>query len=103
VPVVDVRTPAEWLETGVVAGSRLHTFFDEHGRYDLDSWMSAMGEVAGPQDPVVLICRSGNRSLTIARYLDRKAGYRRIYNVRQGIRGWIRDGKPTQPPVPTSS
>ncbi len=34
VPIIDIRTEGEWKETGIVPGSRLFTFFNEHGRAD---------------------------------------------------------------------
>ena len=29
VPIVDIRRPSEWSDTGVIAGSNLLTFFDK--------------------------------------------------------------------------
>ena len=34
VPVIDIRTQPEWEDTGVLAGSKLLTFYDERGRAD---------------------------------------------------------------------
>ena len=34
VPVIDIRTPEEWRDTGMIEGSHLLTFFDAQGRYD---------------------------------------------------------------------
>ena len=33
--VVDIRTAPEWSQTGVIEGSRLITFFDERGGYNI--------------------------------------------------------------------
>ena len=41
---------------------------------------------------MVLICRTGSRTRTLARYLVEELGYTRVYNVRSGIRQWIADG-----------
>ncbi len=43
--------------------------------------------------PVVLICRTGNRTDALARELA-EMGYTQIYNVRDGITRWISEGHP---------
>lgn len=96
VAVVDIRTAPEWAETGVLAGSHLITFFDEKGRYDAAAWLARVRSIAGPESPIVVICRSGNRTIPVSRFLDRQAGYRTVYNVRAGIRDWIRAGFPVR-------
>jgi rhodanese-related sulfurtransferase len=48
----------------------------------------------GREDPVVLICRTGSRTSTLARHLVEKMGYSQVYNVRDGIARWIRDDRP---------
>ena len=95
VPVVDVRTAAEWDKTGVIEGSRLLTFFDAGGRYDVGAWMAEFGAIAGPDRPVALICHSGGRSSAVSRLLDRHFKYRRVYNVQGGIAKWIDEGRTT--------
>ena len=92
-PVVDVRTAGEWRQTGVVKGSRLITLFDEQGRADAVAWGRQVDKVAAADKPVILICRSGNRSSQAAQILE-KAGHKgTIYNVKAGISGWLRDGQ----------
>ena len=95
VAVIDVRRPEEWLETGVIEGSDLLTFFDKTGRYDLDRWLPALAEIAEPDQPVAFICRSGNRSGRVARMLNEQFGYRHVYTARDGILGWIEEGRST--------
>jgi len=48
----------------------------------------------GQQNPVILICRTGSRTSTLARHLVENMGYSQVYNVRNGITRWIRDGQP---------
>ncbi len=98
VAVVDVRTPAEWRQTGVLAGSRLLTFFDERGAYDVEAWLTSLREIAARGDPVVLICQQGVRSKVISRFLDEQVGYERVYDAAGGIAEWIRQGLPTVAP-----
>jgi rhodanese-related sulfurtransferase len=100
VPVVDIRTEGEWKETGIVAGSRLMTFFDERGRADPAAWLARLRAVAGAEEPVVVICRTGNRTRAVADFLDKQVGYKTVYNVKQGIHGWLRAGRPVVPAAP---
>ena len=95
VPVIDVRRAEEWRKTGVIEGSHLLTFFDKKGRYDLDTWLPALAAIAESGRPVALICRSGKRSGRVARLLDEQFGYRHVYTAREGILGWIGEGRST--------
>jgi rhodanese-related sulfurtransferase len=93
VPVYDIRRTDEWRQTGVVQGSRQLTFVDEQGRVNPRFLREFTAEV-GKDDPVVLICRTGNRTDTLARYLVERLGYTQVYNVEHGIRRWIGDRQP---------
>lgn len=97
VPVYDIRRPEEWRETGIVEGSRLLTFVDARGQLLPDFLPRLTTEVAKDQ-PVILICRTGSRTDTLARYLVEELGYTQVYNVRDGITRWRRDGHPVVRP-----
>ena len=97
VPVIDIRTAPEWKETGVVPGSHLLTFFDEKGNADPAAWLARADAIAKPGDPLILICRSGNRTKEAGRFLTQKAGYAKVYNVREGILAWMKEGRPVVP------
>ncbi len=98
VPLVDIRRPDEWRQTGVIKGSHLLTFFDAKGRYDINAWLRRFRRIAGKDDPVILICRTGHRSAVVSHFLDEKVGYRKVYNVTRGITDWIRKGHPVVAP-----
>ena len=93
VPVIDIRRPEEWRETGVVEGSRGITFVDASGRVT-PKFLETFGATVGKDQPVVLICRTGNRTDVLARHLVEQMGYTQVYNVRDGIMGWLREGRP---------
>jgi len=93
VPVIDIRRPEEWRETGVVAGSHGMTFVDEIGRLE-PGFLEKFSDKYSQDQPVVLICRTGNRTDLLARHLVEKMGYSQVYNVRDGIMGWLREGRP---------
>ncbi len=94
VPVIDIRTAPEWQQTGVVPGSHLLTFFDDRGRADPAAWLEKARGIAQPNDAVVVICRSGNRTRSISQFLSEQVGYGKVYNVKHGIGAWIREGRP---------
>lgn len=100
VPVIDVRTAPEWEESGIVPGSHLLTYFDERGNADPAAWLKKAKTIAKPGDPVIVICRSGNRTRAVSQLLSQQAGYAKVYNVKNGIRGWIKENRPTAPAAP---
>ncbi len=93
VPIYNVRRPEEWRQTGVVAGSRKLTFVDAGGSLSPDFIPTFTREV-GREQPVIVICRTGNRTDSLARELMEKMGYTKVYNVRNGISRWIGEGNP---------
>lgn len=101
VPVVDIRLQSEWEETGIVSGSNLLTFFDEKGRADPVAWLEKVKPIAKPNEPVIVICRSGNRTKAVSQFLSQQAGYTTVYNLKSGIKGWIGAGGPVVPATQT--
>lgn len=93
-PLVDIRTEAEWRETGVIQGSKLLTFFDEKGNANPPQWLQQLKPIATAETPVILICRSGNRTQAVSKFLSEQAGYRTVYNVKQGLKGWVKENRP---------
>jgi rhodanese-related sulfurtransferase len=81
--LVDVRTPEEY-NSGHIAGSV---------NINVETIADRLDEI--PSDvPVVLYCRSGNRSATAADILVR-AGYEEVYDL-GGIQAWVAEGYPIQ-------
>ena len=87
-PIVDVRSISEWEQTGVIPDIILLTFFDKEGNYNLDKWYENLLLEVGEGEPLILICRSGNRSRIIAEMMDTKFD-NVIYNAQRGITSWI--------------
>jgi len=82
--VLDVRTPKEYYE-GHLADATLIPVQQLDGR---------LAEIAAHKDkPVLVYCRSGNRSTVAAQILARN-GFTRIYNLRPGVKGWRDAGRP---------
>jgi rhodanese-related sulfurtransferase len=97
IPIYDIRRPEEWRQTGVIEGSKLLTFVDADGRLRPD-FIDRFTAAIGRHDPVILICRTGNRTSTLARFLVEKMGYTQVFNVRDGITRWISDDRPVKRP-----
>lgn len=83
--VLDVRSSDEYAYDGHIAGSRL---------LPLPMLALRVGEL--PTDrPIVVVCRSGNRSQVAAEMLARQ-GFTNLYNLQGGIIAWRRAGLPVQ-------
>lgn len=93
IPLIDIRRPDEWRQTGVIEGSKKLTFVNQAGRVN-PAFLPTFTETVSVDEPVILICRTGNRTDALARHLIEKMGYSQVYNVEQGIMGWLREGLP---------
>jgi phage shock protein E len=81
--LVDVRTPEEF-NTGHIAGSI---------NINVETLANRLDEI--PEDqPIVVYCRSGNRSATAANILV-NAGFSPVYDL-GGIQTWVDDGFPIE-------
>jgi rhodanese-related sulfurtransferase len=100
VPVIDIRTRPEWEQTGIVPGSHLLTFFDERGKADPGAWLERAKAIAKPGDPLIVICRTGNRTKVVSQFLSQRVGYAKVYNVKHGIVGWGKEGRPVVSAAP---
>ena len=65
--VVDIRTPEEWAETGVLPGVERLSFADPASF--AEAFVAAYGTGLASDREVVLICRSGRRSAAAAEAL----------------------------------
>ena len=92
VAIIDIRRPDEWKSTGVIKGSHKMTFFDARGKYNIEKWLAELDKIAGKNDPFILVCRSGNRTGDVSKYLDKKLGYTKVYHLKKGIVNWIKSG-----------
>ncbi|NVK30924.1 MAG: rhodanese-like domain-containing protein [Gammaproteobacteria bacterium] len=88
VVLIDIRREEEWRETGVVEQSKTLTLFDATGGVNPD-FVPTLSEWVSPDQPVALICRTGNRTQVAALALVQQLGFDTVYNVTHGITGWI--------------
>lgn len=96
IPVVDIRTPGEWKQTGLVRGSIPIMFFDEKGGYNVDLFIKELNAKVDTSKPFALICRTGSRTSMLAPFLSSTYGYK-VINLKGGILYANRLGLPIEP------
>jgi rhodanese-related sulfurtransferase len=94
--IIDIRTPAEWRETGIVKGSYTIMFFDEKGNFNLEIFLRQLDMVVKKDEPFALICRVGSRTGMVSEFLSERLGYK-VTNLKGGIMKMIYEGYKTVP------
>ncbi len=51
--IIDIRTPNEWRETGIVKGAYTLTFFDDRGNYDTEGFLKALNNIVTKDEKFV--------------------------------------------------
>ena len=84
---VDCRSEMEYLFVGHPVGA-LHVAWNDGPDWTVNvHFVAQVQKLAGRKErPVVLICRSGNRSQEAGEALER-AGFSRVFNVEHGFEG----------------
>jgi rhodanese-related sulfurtransferase len=96
IKIIDIRTPAEWKETGVVKDSYTIMFFDEKGNFDVESFLKQLNMAVKKDEQFALICRVGSRTGMVSEFLSEKLGYN-VINLKGGIMKMIHEGYKTVP------
>jgi len=86
--VLDVREDSEWQQGHIP--DAIHIPLGQLG-----SRLSELDAYKGEDAPLVVACRSGNRSSMAAVRL-RKAGFQSVYNLEGGTMAWQQAGMPLQ-------
>jgi rhodanese-related sulfurtransferase len=97
--IIDIRTPEEWRETGVIPGARRVDFY--RGPQAL---LKSVLEMAGGDRnaPIALVCHSGSRSIQAQKFLQAQ-GFTQVYNLKEGMGGsaagpgWLSRQLPLEP------
>lgn len=84
IPIVDIRTPGEWKQTGIVKNSIPIMFFNERGGYNVDAFLTELNAKVDTKKPFALICRTGSRTAMISAFLSKELGYS-VINIKGGI------------------
>jgi len=95
--MVDIRTPQEWLQTGVARGA---VAIDMRA----DDFIGKLARIRSqnPDKPIAMICATGHRSTYVTGVLDQR-GFPGLVNVAEGMvggadgTGWLKRGLPVYP------
>jgi rhodanese-related sulfurtransferase len=97
--IIDIRTPEEWRETGVIPGARRVDFY----RGPNVLLKSVLEMVDGNRNaPIALVCHSGSRTIQAQRFLQAQ-GFTQVYNLKEGMAGspagpgWLNRQLPLEP------
>lgn len=97
--IIDIRTPAEWRETGIVKGSYTIMFFDQKGNFNVETFLKQLDMIVKKDEPFALICRVGSRTGIVSEFLSERLGYK-VINLKGGIMKMIHEGYKTVPYQP---
>ena len=95
VVIIDIRREDEWRDTGIIEGAATVTAFQASGRVDPDFLDSFRSLAPSPDTPIMLYCRSGNRTSGLGNALIEQLGFTNVTHLSDGINGWLETGKPT--------
>jgi rhodanese-related sulfurtransferase len=94
--VIDVRTPEEFMFVGhaemawnIPLAAQPYEWDAEKRQFPmrlLPDFISRVKQVAKPDDTLLVMCRSGNRSAQAVNLLA-EAGFRNVYNITDGMEG----------------
>ncbi len=90
IPIIDIRTKREWRETGVLPNSYLITFYKENKSFNEKEFMQKLEKIVTKKDTFAILCRSGNRSNRVSRFLNSK-GFINVINLSGGIKQGIKN------------
>ena len=96
IKIIDIRTPSEWRETGIIKGSIPIMFFDEQGNYDLEKFITQLNTKVKKGEKFALICRTGSRTQVVGSHLGKQMGYN-VIDLQGGILYAIDKKFPIQP------
>ena len=85
--LLDVRTSKEFAKEKIEGAINIDIRSDTF-KEDIRRLMSKQS------DKILIYCRSGGRSKKAQRLLS-ELGYSEVYNLREGIAQWIKEGFPT--------
>lgn len=93
--IIDIRSSNEWVETGIIADAETVTAFSADGKLHSDFRKKFFSLIKSKDTPIVLYCRSGNRSKRLGNVLVNQGNYTNVSHLSKGIIGWQKDGENT--------
>ncbi len=96
IKIIDIRTPIEWQETGLIPTSHKMMFFAPDGSYDIQAWLDQLSTVIQDQNEAfVLVCRHGNRTGVVGEFLSKQLKFKNVFHLEHGIVTWLKENRKT--------
>ena len=86
--IIDIRRKEEWKESGVIEGAELITAFQKDGSIHPEFQNKFFSVAVTKETPIVLCCRTGNRTNTLGIALISQLGFTDDSHLSYGIKGW---------------
>jgi rhodanese-related sulfurtransferase len=84
--IIDIREPAEYAAMHIADSLNVpRGILETACEYDYEDTVPALATAR--QQHIVLVCRSGNRSVFAAEVMQ-QMGYQQVWSLRTGLRGW---------------
>ena len=84
IPIIDIRLPTEWKNTGTIPNSYNITFFTRNGDINPTFFNKLNKYNITKNSKFAIICRTGHRT-RIAAELIQKQGYKNVINLKGGM------------------
>ena len=98
--IIDIRRQEEWQDTGIIAGANMITAFQSDGSLHPDFRDKFFALVDNPDTPILIYCRSGNRTTSLGIALVDQLGFSNVTHLSTGMLGWVEAGHSTVPYQP---
>jgi len=84
IPIIDIRLPVEWENTGIIPNTYKITFFTRNGDINPTFFDKLKKYNITKSSKFAIICRTGHRS-KIAAELIKRNGYNKVINLKGGM------------------
>lgn len=91
--LIDIRREDEWRATGLIEKAVPLTFFLRDGQLN-PQFAPELLKLAPIDKPLALVCRSGNRTRFASSAIAQQLGYKQVFNVTHGMKGWLLENRP---------
>ena len=95
VAIIDIRREGEWFETGIIDGANTITAFKKDGNVHPDFLQKFNSLLSTKQTPVLLYCRTGNRTTRLGNAIIEQLGFTNVSHLSGGIVRWKKEGQTT--------
>ncbi len=83
-PIVDIRTPGEWRETGLIKDAIPIMFFNEQGKFNIPVFLKELNSKVDTTKKFAIICRTASRTKLVGQFLSEELNYK-VINLEGGM------------------